>query len=85
MLREGTFTAHPTQEGLVQLKMHDPSKRLCPNCRSVETSRSHRHGAVERCLLRAIGIRPFRWLNCDARFFTFSRFDEKRLQINKAA
>ena len=28
----------PTQrrEGLLQLKIHDPSKRFCPNCRSVK-------------------------------------------------
>ena len=85
MLREGTSTAHAMQEGLVELKMHDPSKRMCPKCRIVETSRSHRHGAVERFLLRAIGVHPFRCLNCDARFFAFSRFNEERLQINKAA
>jgi hypothetical protein len=85
LLREGTSTAHATQEGLVELKMHDSSKRLCPNCSSVETSRSHRHGAVERYVLRAIGVHPYRCLNCDVRFYAFSRFDEGPLRNNKAA
>ena len=57
---------------------------MCPRCRSVEISRSHRHGGVEHRLLRAIGVCPFRCLNCDVRFFAFSDFDEERLQINKA-
>jgi hypothetical protein len=37
--------------------MKADSKRLCPRCNSSEVFRSHRHGAMERYLLRAIGVR----------------------------
>ncbi len=60
-------------------------KRLCPNCRSVDTSRSHRKGPLEKYLLGALGVRPYRCMNCDARFYVFSRFDEESSQTNKAA
>ena len=61
------------------------TKRNCPQCRSIETSRSHRRGAVERYLLTVIGVRPFRCLNCDARFYAFARFDEETSMSDKAA
>jgi len=48
------------------------NKRVCPHCRSLETSRSHRHGSVERFLLRVIGVLPYRCLVCDARFHAFA-------------
>jgi hypothetical protein len=54
--------------------MHAFNKRPCPHCRSTETSRSHRHGGVERYLLRVVGVLPYRCLECDARFYAFSRF-----------
>jgi hypothetical protein len=54
--------------------MHALNKRACPHCRSLETSRSRRHGGIERYLLRVIGILPYRCLDCDARFYAFSRF-----------
>jgi hypothetical protein len=47
--------------------MKADSKRLCPRSGSSEVFRSHRR-TVERYLLRAIGVRPFRCGNCDARF-----------------
>ena len=40
--------------------MSSDSKRPCPRCGSSEVFRSHRRGSVERYLLRAIGVRPFR-------------------------
>jgi hypothetical protein len=55
---------------------HDYETRL-PQCRSIETSRSRRRGTVERYLLRVIGLRPFRCLNCDVRFYSFARFDDE--------
>ena len=61
------------------------TKPNCPQCRSIETSRSHRRGTVERYLLAVIGVRPFRCLNCDARFYSFARFDEETSLNNKAA
>jgi hypothetical protein len=64
----------------------DMSTKLnCPQCRSIETSRSHRRGAVERYLLAVIGVRPFRCLNCDARFYSFARCDEETSLNNKTA
>jgi predicted RNA-binding Zn-ribbon protein involved in translation (DUF1610 family) len=60
-------------------------KRLCPNCGSVENSRSHRNGALEKYLLGAFGVRPYRCLNCGIRFYAYSRFDEESSQTNKAA
>jgi predicted RNA-binding Zn-ribbon protein involved in translation (DUF1610 family) len=52
----------------------DP-KRQCPHCGSSEIFRSHRRNAVERYLLRAIHVRPFRCADCDARFYGLRRSD----------
>jgi hypothetical protein len=46
----------------------DP-KRHCPHCGSSEVFRSHRRGAMERYLPPAVGLRAFRCVNCDARFY----------------
>lgn len=61
------------------------TKRNCPYCKSDETSRSHRRGAIGRYLLRFIGVRPFRCLNCDVRFYAFARLDEGNPVTNSAA
>jgi hypothetical protein len=37
----------------------DP-QRHCPYCGSAEVFRSHRRGVMERYLLRAIAVRPYR-------------------------
>jgi hypothetical protein len=60
-------------------------KRQCPNCESVGNSRSHRNGPLEKYLLRALGVRPYRCLNCGVRFYAFSRFDEETSVNDKAA
>ncbi len=65
--------------------MQDASKRPCTNCRSVETSRSHRHGLIEKYFLGILGIRPYRCLNCDVRFYAFSRFHGDASPKDKAA
>lgn len=52
--------------------MNAPTKRLCPYCSSVEINRSHRRGAIERYFFRAIGMRPYRCSDCDARFYAFA-------------
>ena len=49
--------------------MSSDPKRPCPYCGGSEVFRSHRRGPTERYLLRAIGVRPFRCVNCDARFY----------------
>jgi hypothetical protein len=61
------------------------NKKSCPYCRSIETARSHRHGGVERYLLRVVGVLPYRCLNCDARFYAFSRFGAGASVTDKAA
>jgi hypothetical protein len=61
------------------------TKPNCPQCRSIETSRSHRRGTVERYLFTVIDVRPFRCLICDARFYSFARFDEETALNIKAA
>ena len=65
--------------------MKPDSKRPCPHCGSSEVFRSHRRGAVERYLLRAIGVRPFRCVNCDARFYRLKHSDGPASQDIKAA
>jgi hypothetical protein len=65
--------------------MHALNKRTCPHCRSLETSRSHRHGSVERFLLRVIGVLPYRCLDCDARFYAFPRLGAGTSVTDKAA
>jgi predicted RNA-binding Zn-ribbon protein involved in translation (DUF1610 family) len=60
-------------------------KRQCPNCGSVENSRSHRNNPLEKYLLGAIGVRPYRCLNCGVRFYAYSRFDADTSVNNKAA
>jgi hypothetical protein len=60
-------------------------KRLCPNCGSVENHRSHRNGPLEKYILGVFGVRPYRCMNCDVRFYVFSRFNEDPSQANKVA
>jgi hypothetical protein len=65
--------------------MHALNKRACPHCRSLETSRSQRHGGVERYLLSIIGVLPYRCLDCDARFYAFPRLGASTSAADKAA
>jgi hypothetical protein len=71
--------------GVVRMGVNLATTRNCPHCRRIETSRSHRRGTVERYVLTIIGVRPFRCLNCDARFYAFARFDEEPSVTNKPA
>ena len=61
------------------------SKQFCPHCGGSEVFRSHRRGTVERYLLRAIGVRPFRCVNCDARFYRRKDADGTASRDIKAA
>ena len=62
----------------------DP-KRHCPHCGSAEVFRSHHRGTMERYLLRAVRVRPFRCVHCDARFYRLSHSDGPASQDIKAA
>jgi hypothetical protein len=80
------LTAHvPSKEDATPEESNMAEKRLCPNCRSAESSRSHRNGAFEKYILGVLGVRPYRCMNCDVRFYAFSRFDEESSQTKKAA
>ena len=50
-----------------------------------EVFRSHRRGLLEKYLLRAIGVRPFRCVNCDARFYRLKHSDGSESQDIRAA
>jgi len=52
-------------------------KRPCPRCHSDEVFRSHRRGAMEKYVLRLVGMRPYRCVNCDARFYGLSSVTEQ--------
>jgi predicted RNA-binding Zn-ribbon protein involved in translation (DUF1610 family) len=60
-------------------------KRKCPNCGCVEISRSHRNGLLEKYLFGAVGVHPYRCLNCSVRFYAYARFDEDTSVNNTAA
>ena len=65
--------------------MQPDPKRHCPHCGSSEVFRSHRRGTVERYLLRSIGVRPFRCVNCNARFYRLKHSDSPESQDIRAA
>jgi hypothetical protein len=44
----------------------------CPNCESARIHQSRRRGIVERVILAALFVRPFRCELCDLRFFRWS-------------
>lgn len=45
---------------------------ICLNCGSPLTHRSEKKGIVESVLLAILFVRPFRWEECDSRFFRWS-------------
>ena len=46
-------------------------KKQCPRCGG-EARRSHHHGLIQKTILRALSIRPYRCRDCGNRFFRFS-------------
>jgi DNA-directed RNA polymerase subunit RPC12/RpoP len=60
-------------------------RRRCPYCRSVEISRSHRRGPIEKYLLRAIDVRVYRCDDCNSRFYGFAHSDPAVSPRNQAA
>jgi DNA-directed RNA polymerase subunit RPC12/RpoP len=45
----------------------------CPKCHSERLGRSRRRGLIERQLLTAIALRPFRCESCNHRFFRWPK------------
>jgi DNA-directed RNA polymerase subunit RPC12/RpoP len=43
---------------------------FCPRCGSERLHRSHRDGALERYVLRLVGVRPYRCESCNERFLS---------------
>ena len=46
-------------------------KRPCPHCSSTEVFRSHRRGPFEKYVFSVIGMRPYRCIKCDSRYYAF--------------
>jgi hypothetical protein len=61
------------------------ARRLCPYCRSVEITRSHRRGPIEKYLFPVIHVRVYRCDDCNARFYALSRSDPAVPPKNQAA
>jgi hypothetical protein len=61
------------------------ARRSCPHCRSVEVTRSHRRGPIEKYLLRAIHVRVYRCDDCNSRFYGFSHSEAAVPPKNHAA
>ena len=45
----------------------------CPKCHQKAARRSHRVGPLERFVLSAVAVRPYRCLGCDTRFYRYDR------------
>lgn len=45
------------------------ARASCPRCGCTAVYRSRRRGVIERHLLPAIQLRPYRCENCDSRFY----------------
>jgi hypothetical protein len=41
----------------------------CPNCASASVRRSRRNGVIEKTLLKALALHPYRCEECDERYF----------------
>jgi hypothetical protein len=60
-------------------------KRPCPHCTSTEVFRSHRRGPFEKYLFRMIGMRPYRCIKYDDRFYGFAPVNEPVNEQNASA
>ena len=80
---ETEFTSRQLR-GAASRRLPVSSGRLCPYCHGMETARSHRRGAIEKYLLRAIRLRAYRCDDCNSRFYAFSH-DAASLSPGKPA
>jgi DNA-directed RNA polymerase subunit RPC12/RpoP len=56
------------------MSSYDENARLkCPQCASQDTRRSERRGPFERVVLPLLYMRPYRCMDCDARFYARRR------------
>jgi ribosomal protein L37AE/L43A len=55
----------------LQMIMTDSSKHVCPYCQNSSFRRSHR-GGLRQHVVSLVGIRPYRCLNCQERFWKIS-------------
>jgi hypothetical protein len=84
VMRELELSSSPQHSAAAE-SIPAAAKRLCPYCRSVEITRSHRRGAIEKYLLRAINVRVYRCDDCNSRFYGFSRSEGAVPTKNHAA
>jgi DNA-directed RNA polymerase subunit RPC12/RpoP len=54
-------------KGLAQV-VDQKTNRTCPECGSIEVSRSRLRGVLEHYVLRALQIHPYRCMTCEHRF-----------------
>jgi hypothetical protein len=73
-MRELELSSSP-QPGAAAGPIPAAARRLCPYCRSVEITRSHRRGPIEKYLFPVIHVRVYRCDDCNARFYALSRSD----------
>jgi hypothetical protein len=84
IMRELELSSSP-QHGAAAGPIPAAARRLCPFCRSVEITRSHRRGPIEKYILRAIRVRVYRCDDCNSRFYGFSRQEAAVPPKNQAA
>jgi uncharacterized protein with PIN domain len=60
------------------------SKR-CPNCGSASIRRSRRNGVIEKILLKALALHPYRCEECDDRYFRLGMWREPHEQTQTLA
>lgn len=49
----------------------DFRRGVCPNCHCAAVRRSHRVGLLERVVLNALSVHPYRCIDCDKRFYRY--------------
>ena len=65
-------------------KAKAPSKHSCPQCSSADIYRSRRQGLVEKYILPALRLRPYRCIDCNNRFYDFPHVQETRSHEREA-
>lgn len=83
-MRELELSSPPPHAAVVA-PISAAARRLCPYCQSVEITRSHRRGPIEKYLLRAIRVRVYRCDDCNSRFYGFSHSEAALPTQNHAA
>ena len=65
---------HEGEKEVLRMKLN--IKRPCPHCSSKEVFRSHRRGPFEKYVFSLIGLRPYRCIKCESRFYGLAPTEE---------